>query len=466
MDPLACRDCHPKHFEEWLGSMHAYAADDPVFRATNQRGQRETNGELGDFCVQCHAPIAHQLGLTKDGLNIAELPSWSRGITCFSCHNVNAIARDHNNGLVLANDNVMRGGLRDPVDALPDSAAKKVFHGSAYSDLHDGSTLQSSEACGSCHDVVNGHGLKIEKTLEEWRKSMFGHEPTGLSCSACHMRADDLPVATSFGSPPRLASRHDHRFVGVDRALIPFPDAASAPGLEAAQAAGIEAMRANALCASACVVEDPANGGRRLSLWLHNEAAGHNWPSGVSAHRRAWVEVVAYQGETPVYQSGVVGADGDSAKAAALDPTMWMIRDTFLDANGAETHFSWQTRAVQEATLPVNDPGTLTDAERTTWRERVYHLNGLSFDRIDVRVRLQPIGVDILDLLIQSGDLAPEIRAAMSTSDVAPSRLSWPSGPTTSISDTGYGQCVSTSNSCGSPFICSTPFGCIETSNK
>src|SRR4051812_42737985 len=58
LDPETCKECHQKHFEEWSGSMHAYASKDPVFRAMNERGQRETNGELGDFCVKCHAPMA------------------------------------------------------------------------------------------------------------------------------------------------------------------------------------------------------------------------------------------------------------------------------------------------------------------------------------------------------------------------------------------------------------------------
>lgn len=58
--------------------MHAYAAEDPVFVAMNQRMQRETNGAAGTLCVQCHAPMAVRLGKTKDGLNLAELPrsSW------------------------------------------------------------------------------------------------------------------------------------------------------------------------------------------------------------------------------------------------------------------------------------------------------------------------------------------------------------------------------------------------------
>ncbi|MFS8068718.1 MAG: multiheme c-type cytochrome, partial [Byssovorax sp.] len=53
MDPQACVRCHEEHVRAWSGSMHAYAAEDPVFVAMNARGQRETNGALGDFCVKC-----------------------------------------------------------------------------------------------------------------------------------------------------------------------------------------------------------------------------------------------------------------------------------------------------------------------------------------------------------------------------------------------------------------------------
>ena len=58
LDPQTCKQCHANHFADWSASMHAYASDDPVFRAMNQRGQRETKGQLGSFCVKCHAPMA------------------------------------------------------------------------------------------------------------------------------------------------------------------------------------------------------------------------------------------------------------------------------------------------------------------------------------------------------------------------------------------------------------------------
>ena len=55
-DPTACQTCHPQHYAEWAGSMHAYAAEDPVFRAMNRKAQQE-NPATGSLCVQCHAPL-------------------------------------------------------------------------------------------------------------------------------------------------------------------------------------------------------------------------------------------------------------------------------------------------------------------------------------------------------------------------------------------------------------------------
>jgi hypothetical protein len=51
LDPKSCQSCHPEHYAEWRASVHAYASEDPVFRALNHLGQLETDGEFGDFCV-------------------------------------------------------------------------------------------------------------------------------------------------------------------------------------------------------------------------------------------------------------------------------------------------------------------------------------------------------------------------------------------------------------------------------
>src|SRR5271155_2931282 len=91
LDPSSCQGCHTTHYAGWSASMHAYASDDPVFRAMNQRGQRETNGTLGSFCVKCHAPMAVNEGATTDGLNLDSVAQPLHGVTCFFCHTVESV---------------------------------------------------------------------------------------------------------------------------------------------------------------------------------------------------------------------------------------------------------------------------------------------------------------------------------------------------------------------------------------
>src|SRR6185312_13253219 len=144
--------CHPQHSAQWAASMHAYASEDPVFLALNRRGQREAH--LGTFCVKCHAPMAVALGLT-DGTNFdpAKLPAAARGVTCYFCHDVAKVEGDHNNGLQLALDDVMRGGVLDP--------ASNDAHRSQFDDQM-ASASNDSRMCGSCHDVVTPAGVALE----------------------------------------------------------------------------------------------------------------------------------------------------------------------------------------------------------------------------------------------------------------------------------------------------------------
>ena len=105
LDPETCKGCHPMHYREWSGSMHAYSARDPVFVAMNKRGQRETHGQLGDFCIRCHAPMAVVEKSTRDGLDLATgCPARTARRELLFCHNVAGVEGDHNGMLHLANE--------------------------------------------------------------------------------------------------------------------------------------------------------------------------------------------------------------------------------------------------------------------------------------------------------------------------------------------------------------------------
>lgn len=419
MDPETCRDCHEGHYKEWSGSMHAYAAEDPVFRAMNARGQEETDGELGDFCVSCHAPLAVQEGATTDGLNLEDVPKHLQGITCYFCHQVEEVAGTHNNPLVLANDTTMRASTPNPV--------KTPAHRSAYSRLHDGKGLESSPLCGSCHDiVVPGHfsgaseDVHLERTFAEWKESVFALPEPKLqaqSCNACHMRRT---LGTTIASPPSSRvtmpadrTRHAHTFPGVDVALTDFPEREEQRQLIADFLE--ESIRLQ-LCWS------PASG---IRIQVDNIAAGHTVPSGASQDRRIWLDVKAYGpgSAEPAFTSGAVSP---GVPATSLEPPAVILRDVAKKLDGSVAHMFWDVASYESNTVPVATPSNQGAHSRYFSFDLADTLGSLQPDRVTATVRVEPIGLDVLDDLIESQHLSASVRDAMPRFDVLPNRYSPP----------------------------------------
>lgn len=414
LDPETCRDCHPRHVEEWESSMHAYAADDPVFLAMNELGQEQTGGELGSFCVQCHAPMALRDGLTTDGLNLRELPQQYKGVTCFFCHTVEEVDGDHNNPLILADDLTMRGELDDPIES--------GAHASAYSPLHDRTRVaESSRMCGACHDIVTPAGVHVERTYLEWQGSVFNRsfESGGLSCGGCHMEGTRDLVADVEGVPLRESPnkrRKEHAFPGIDIALTPWPGKGD-------QIAKINRDLNAAISPRLCF--NPSGGGR-IEYTLDNVFAGHMVPSGAAQDRRMWAEITATQGDTVILATGQVAEGQAVVEVAATDPDLWQLRDFTFDGDGNEAHFFWQVRSVESELLPpavTNDPSDPRFIHSLT---RTFELGGAGApDRIEAQVKIRPVGLELLDELIAEDKLDAAVRAAMPTFEIAGTHLVW-----------------------------------------
>ena len=186
--------------------MHAYASEDPVFVAMNKRGQREA--QLGTFCINCHAPMAVKLGLS-DGTNYdpSTLPPEAKGITCYFCHNVDKVTDDHNNGLVLAMDQTMRGGASKPADTpAHDSLERQEPHGLRDQRLDDVRLVPRHH-----------HARTLERSHRALVRGVEDHgvQPTRhqrrLTCSTCHMigrrRRDRGRTGLNVGNRARWLSR-------------------------------------------------------------------------------------------------------------------------------------------------------------------------------------------------------------------------------------------------------------------
>ncbi|MEM9695100.1 MAG: multiheme c-type cytochrome, partial [Myxococcota bacterium] len=400
LDPASCRDCHVAAYEQWLGSMHAYAADDPVFIAMNRRGQEETNGELGSLCVSCHAPMAVRTGATTDGLNLEEVPQYLKGVTCYFCHSVDAVEGTHNNPLRLADDLVMRGGIVDPVD--------NPYHESAYSELLDGNQIgPSSSMCGSCHDVVLDNDVHLERTYLEWQESIFGNgSPGGLSCNDCHMPSQPGPVAIQEGMPERTI--HDHLMPGVDVALTPWPNS----DLNRSR---VERELFGAIIGQICVL--PPLIATDIEVTLDNAFSGHSFPSGAAHDRRVWVEVMAYdENDALVYSVGDIDEGEAVATRGKQNPELWEVRDfVFGPTDDPDDHFFWEIARYETALLEQAD--SPTDIHSQT---RIFSvpLNAGAVSRATLRVRIRPMGREILEDLVSTGHLAAEIVDRVPTFEV------------------------------------------------
>src|SRR5262249_5777713 len=154
--------------------------------------------------------------------------------------------------------------------------------------------------------------------------------------------------------------------------------------------------------------------------------------SGSAQDRRMWIEIQAFKNGTLFYSSGVV-PDG---MPATMNPDTghlddyWLLRDCMLDPSNHEVSMFWQAASVEAVTAPMT---YLLPAQVTTmaldpplyWshimqsypHDKAMHLPQMP-DRVTLRVRLQPVGLDVLDDLVASNDLDPAIRAAMPTYDV------------------------------------------------
>lgn len=342
-----CVECHAEHVAQWEISNHAYAAVDPVFHAMVKVGQRATSGKLGQFCVQCHTPPGMAMGQTpvvQDPAtgewtqDLTKLPSLARqGVSCDVCHSVTEVVEPLNARAVLTPDGTRRATIKDPV---PTTA-----HDSAWSELHG-----TSDVCGMCHAVTNPKGSLVEETFPEWAESSAAKE--GKTCQTCHM--PEYRGKAAPDGPERTL--HRHTFVGVDVSLLP-PEAF--PGYEELRGLTEQLLR-ESVAFGAAMDPDTMN----LEFTVEN-LAGHALPSGATAERQMWIEVVVTDesGEV-VFESGTLDARGDLRTGLAeqtlepgSDPQLVMYGQLLIDVPGlhqASEHAQASIRAaVERECLPM-----------------------------------------------------------------------------------------------------------------
>jgi nitrate/TMAO reductase-like tetraheme cytochrome c subunit len=301
-----CAECHPTQFSEWEQSMHRYAAHSPVFDHMAAKAFRDTAGATGTFCTGCHSPLGTMDGEPGTTMAADRSDISLEGVTCVVCHQAVSHSQPIGNTSIEIDLNApMQGPLDDAV---------MLEHSSVKSDL-----ITSPELCGSCHDVFNFPGLRIEEAYTEYQESPAAD--MGIRCQDCHMGPEPgVPAERSIGKaavvdgvelPQRSIS--SHRFIGPDYSLIdnfPYADPTASAEAQAEMKTQIDTLLKNAVHITD-VSTDEGPDQTTLNVVIENRTSGHNVPTGFTSERQLWVEVeVKEDGET-VFASGDLDAEGD-----------------------------------------------------------------------------------------------------------------------------------------------------------
>lgn len=212
-----CGECHPKHYQEWSVSQHAYAQMSPIFNAMQATLMQFTAGTNGDFCIRCHNAVGMNLGEEIFMSNIDRHPTSREGITCIVCHRLGQSygkisGRLHiESGPVTAaiygptgdpkelDNAISKGGL--VVDN--DKAGRKV-HGEVKSLPQ----LGTSGFCGTCHDVNLANGFRLEEAFSEFKNSPANAR--GITCQDCHMGKEPGKVVVEKSDPEFFTKNYDY----------------------------------------------------------------------------------------------------------------------------------------------------------------------------------------------------------------------------------------------------------------
>jgi len=317
-----CADCHEEHVNEWSSSMHAYTMHNPVFFSYKEQNKDIHPGTGEKFCMQCHNPVSF---LSDVDLSMYNNPEdfqnsnidqvLKEGITCDVCHtktglseSVHAIGNMSANALykMYPNQNLKFGSLQSP--------QQNEYHQSFYLP-----TFESSQSCLPCHDLVINN-IEAEVTFTEWNRipgfSMFG----GVSCQDCHM-------------PIKDNGYHDHRFIGVDLDLsIPFNDNPSYNDVQ--QLLSTSATLEFNILNEELLTEIIAGDTLYVPLSIESQTA-HNFPSGTSFNREAWVEISVSNGDSLIYSSGMINNYED---LDYTDNQLLVFKSYLYDQNNEITH--------------------------------------------------------------------------------------------------------------------------------
>jgi hypothetical protein len=328
---------------DWRPSMMANAARDPYWHAAVRREtlvRPFASEAIQNECSACHMPMARftanaagELGAVFEHLPIVRADSptdllAADGVSCSMCHQIQADGLGEKESFTagFSVDTSTPAGRRIAYGPyFVDAGRQTLMRSSAGFLPVQGTHVQSSEMCASCHTLfthaLDENGEVIDDFPEqvpylEWKHSAYYKKK---SCQSCHMPVveGEAPIAGVLGKPRENVSRHVFRGGNffMPKILNRYRGELGVDALPQELATMSERTAAHLGTSAARVTLDDAEieGGRlRVGLRIEN-LAGHKLPSAYPS-RRAWIHfTVRDRAGEIVFESGRLQPDGSIA---------------------------------------------------------------------------------------------------------------------------------------------------------
>jgi Cytochrome c554 and c-prime len=344
-----CSVCHEREFKELQGSMHSVAHTEGLYRSFAELGRKEAGNETYRHCAGCHSAAGVVSGLIP-AKHDSELPFEAKeGVACDVCHQIKELTGT-------------KGPWGEPGNAsFVIEAGRTKFGDSgvvAENRLHTGEKrefFKSAELCASCHTVIHPtNGLRIETTYDEWKSSVYAKQ--GIQCQDCHMRSVEDAIKVAQTLRP-VVVKGQRAVEGAQREIHPHFFVGGNANADLVGGGVEHAKMAEARLKSAAQIDlkapAKAMAGKEMALdvVVHNVAAGHNLPTGVTELRRIWVDlqVVDHKGKQ-VFRVGELDERGD------LRPDAIWFGAVAVDRAGKPTIRPWEmVKLARKQAIPPKD---------------------------------------------------------------------------------------------------------------
>jgi len=297
-----CAACHPAIYEQWSDSMHRASSTDPHVAVGIQWFRRDNGVAASRFCAGCHDPIPLLAGELDPQL--AEMtsppPAHPEGISCLVCHSIDSVPQN------MPGNGSYRIKAHTPPILGTGAAGRGLLRvsGSAHSEaMMKRPLLQEARFCASCHQqFAFGKSAPFEDQditgqFHQWLDSEYSDASSDdfKTCQDCHM-----PLVDAVDPAAEDGKVRSHRFVGSNHAH------AVAGGLATQAQLVLENLqRGVSMQLSVAEVQDKADF-LKVEVSVTNRGSGHEFPTGVTDIKEAWIELVAHGGGKQLFASGLL----------------------------------------------------------------------------------------------------------------------------------------------------------------